>query len=103
MTETSTIVLEKNKTRTIHRKKVKVVAYNDDVTTFECVIEVLMTVFAKTEQEAFSIAMNIHKGGPMGRAIIGEYSRNIAESKVAKAKKLATTLGYPNFKIIVEE
>ena len=73
-------------------RKHNVIILNDDFTTFEFVIEVLVTVFRKTVQEAEEIAEKTHTEQ---RAIVGRYSLDIARSKVAKATEMARQDGYP--------
>ena len=65
---------------------------NDDFTTFEFVIEVLMTVFGKTMQQAEEIAEETHI---RQKAFVGKYPLDIARSKVAKATRMARAEGYP--------
>lgn len=77
--------------------KYVVIVLNDDFTTFDFVIMVMMTVFGKTTQEAEEIATttHIHK-----KAVVGKYSLDIARSKVAKAKAMARAENFPlNFEI----
>lgn len=81
-------------TRPIPRepKKYKVLILNDDFTTFEFVIMVMMTVFGKTETEAIGIAETTHT---QQKAVVGTYSKDIAESKVAKATAMARAENFP--------
>ena len=65
---------------------------NDDFTTFEFVIMVMMTVFLKTEEEACTIAEATHVNK---KAKVGTYSLDIAKSKVAKAVNMARAEGFP--------
>lgn len=73
-------------------RKYNVIILNDDFTTFEFVIMVLMTVFSKTEAEACDIAETTHVHQ---KAIVGNYTLDIAKSKVAKATAMARTEGFP--------
>ena len=73
-------------------RKHKVLVLNDDFTTFEFVIEVLMTVFGKTMQQAEEIAEQTHI---RQKAFVGKYPLDIARSKVAKATRMARAEGYP--------
>ena len=81
-------------TRPIPRepKKYKVLILNDDFTTFEFVIMVMMTVFGKTETEAIGIAETTHT---QQKAVVGTYSKDIAESKVAKTTAMARAESFP--------
>ncbi|MCQ2236833.1 MAG: ATP-dependent Clp protease adaptor ClpS [Bacteroidales bacterium] len=70
-----------------------VVMHNDDETTMEFVVALLITVFFKSKAEATSLMMKIHNEGA---AIVGTYnSIDIANSKASKAESLARTNDYP--------
>ena len=73
-------------------RKHRVIVLNDDFTTFEFVIMVMMTVFMKTLEEAEDIAENTHVNQ---KATVGTYALDIARSKVAKATRMARAEGYP--------
>ena len=73
-------------------RKHNVIILNDDFTTFEFVIEVMMTVFGKTQQQAEEIAEETHI---RQKAVVGRYPLDIARSKVAKATRMARAEGYP--------
>ncbi|MFZ5477178.1 MAG: ATP-dependent Clp protease adaptor ClpS [Myxococcota bacterium] len=70
----------------------KCVFHNDDYTTMEFVVEVLMSVFRRTRVEATRIMLSVHKGG---RGIAGVYTREVAETKATRAMDLARSRGYP--------
>ena len=65
---------------------------NDDFTTFEIVIMVMMTVFNKSMAEAEEIAETTHIHQ---KSTVGVYSLDIAQSKVAKATEMARAENYP--------
>lgn len=73
-------------------QKHRVIVLNDDFTTFEFVISVMMTVFMKTYDEAVNIAEETHVNQ---RATVGTYPLDIARSKVAKATAMARAEGFP--------
>ena len=73
-------------------KKHAVLILNDDFTTFEFVIEVMMEVFMKSYEQACEIAESTHVNQ---KAKVGEYALDIAESKVAKATGMARAEGFP--------
>ena len=73
--------------------------HNDDFTTMEFVVQILVEIFNKSEAEAESLMMTVHKGG---KAVIGCYSYDIAVTKVNAAITRAKAAGFP-FKITVEE
>ncbi len=70
----------------------RVILYNDDYTTFEFVIEVLMSVFRKNEEEAKQITMNVHR---RGKGVAGVYPMEIAEMKVSQVHQMAEAANFP--------
>lgn len=76
-----------------------IVMYNDDFTPMDFVVEILMTVFLKSQEEAVGLMMSVHKGG---EAVIGRYTYDIAASKRNKALSMARTAGYP-FRVEMRE
>lgn len=78
--------------RTQEPKQYQVNILNDDFTTFEFVIDVVMSVFFKSLSEAEEIANITHA---KGKAAVGVYSYDIAHSKVAKAVALARAQNFP--------
>lgn len=70
----------------------KVLLHNDDYTTMEFVVEVLMKVFHKSRVEATRIMLTIHNGGT---GVAGIYTKEIAESKAEQAMDHARGYGYP--------
>jgi ATP-dependent Clp protease adaptor protein ClpS len=80
-------------------KKYKVFLLNDDFSTMDFVIDVLVRVFRKTVDEATTIMMNIHN---KGKELCGTYTYEIATTKVAQVKSMAREKGFP-LKAIMEE
>lgn len=97
--ENSVITSNKEKIKVKKPKHYKVVMHNDDFTTMEFVINVLMTVFKKNMNEANKIMMDVHK---KGRGIVGLYPHDIAITKVSLALNMAREEGFP-FNITIEE
>lgn len=77
----------------------KVVLLNDDVTTMEFVVEILMDIFKKTFEEAESIMLEVHT---KGRGIAGIYPYDIAATRTRTAQKRARAAGFP-LQLYVEE
>ncbi len=73
-------------------KKFIVFLWNDDYTTMEFVVDVLMRIFHRTHAEAMGIMLKVHNEGK-GEA--GRYSRDIAETKAAQAQEEARLKGFP--------
>ena len=69
-----------------------VILHNDDYTSIEFVINILMSVFQKTNEEAHQIAVMIHE---KGKGICGIYTFEIAQMKVHQVRELAKKNGYP--------
>jgi ATP-dependent Clp protease adaptor protein ClpS len=67
-------------------RRYRVLLHNDDYTTMEFVVMILMTVFHRSEGEAVRTMMQVHQ---QGAGVAGVYSREIAETKVAKVERLA--------------
>ena len=80
-------------------KKYKVFLLNDDFSTMDFVIDVLVKVFRKSVDEASVIMINIHNNG---KEICGTYSYEIANTKVAQVKSMAREQGFP-LKAAMEE
>ncbi len=70
----------------------EVLLHNDDYTTMDFVIAILQTVFAKNEEQATNIMLNVHKKGV---GIAGIYIRDVAETKVAIVHDWARQEGHP--------
>jgi len=73
-------------------KKYKVLLLNDDYTSMEFVVDVLMSIFHKSFTEAEAIMLEIHK---KGKGICGIYTHEIAETKVMQVHKKARDNGFP--------
>ena len=70
----------------------KVLLHNDDYTTMEFVIHVLMVVFHKSYEDATKIMLNVHRSG-MG--ICGVFTYEVAETKVDLVHSLAEENDFP--------
>ncbi len=90
---------ERTSSRVKEPKQFNVLMFNDDFTTMEFVVEVLVDIFHKDEITAQSIMMNVHK---KGQAVVGRYPYDIAATKVNAALVRAKAEGFP-FRMSVEE
>ncbi len=73
-------------------KRFKVLFHNDDYTTMEFVVLVLMKFFHKTETEATHIMLSVHH---KGHGVAGVYTKDVAETKVAQVQDFARESGMP--------
>lgn len=73
-------------------KSYKVVFYNDDYTTKEFVVEVLVSRFHKSRSEAVIIMETVHR---TKSAVVGVYPYDIAATRVALTINDARANGYP--------
>ena len=77
----------------------KVLLLNDDYTSMEFVVMVLIHVFNKSQEEATMIMLKVHN---QGSGLAGVYSREIAETKVSLVHSLARENQFP-LKATIEE
>lgn len=77
----------------------KVVMLNDNYTTMEFVVKILIEIFGKTEADARKIMLTVHK---QGRGVAGVYVYDIAISKVEQVERKAKEKGFP-LKCVVEK
>ena len=90
---------EQGEVAQLERKKVvapppmyQVWLLNDDYTPMDFVITVLEHFFAKSPDEAEVVMLKVHHEG---KAICGEYPRDIAETKVVRVTRFAREAGHP--------
>lgn len=72
--------------------KYKVVMLNDDYTPMQYVSDLIVKVFHKTRAQADALTMKIHK---TDKAIVGVYTREIADTKKETCIKLSQAAGHP--------
>jgi ATP-dependent Clp protease adaptor protein ClpS len=70
----------------------RVILLNDDFTTMEFVVSVLMTIFHRTLPEATKIMIDVHR---KGRGVVGVYCYDIAATKINQVHLLAHQMGFP--------
>jgi ATP-dependent Clp protease adaptor protein ClpS len=78
--------------RTEEPKKYKVILLNDDYTSMEFVVWVLMTIFRHSQAAATRIMLHIHNSGI---GVAGIYSREVAETRIAQVHEVAREAGHP--------
>lgn len=80
--------------------KYKVVLHNDDYTSMDFVVDILMRIFYKNYEEAQRIMLQVHENG---KAVCGIYSFEIAQTKAQQVKQLAKQSGFPLLATIEED
>lgn len=78
----------------------KVLLLNDDYTSMDFVIEILVHIFGHTMEKAVTTMLNIHH---YGSEVCGVYSYEIAETKVAQVLSEAQKQDFPLRAIMEEE
>ncbi len=90
--EGDTDVLTKTVEKTKRPPMYKVLLLNDDYTPMEFVTFVLERFFGLTHQQAFEIMLTVHK---KGLAVVGVFSHEVAETKVAQVMDAARENQHP--------
>ena len=70
----------------------RVILLNDDYTPMEFVVVVLERFFGKNHTQAFEIMLTVHK---KGMAVVGIFSHEIAETKVAQVMDFSRRHQHP--------
>lgn len=97
--EESFDVLEETFQQTDEPPQFVVYLLNDDYTTFDFVVKVLVSIFKKTIEDAIRITNDVHHNG---RGACGIYTRQIAETKIAMVEDASQQAGFP-LRCIMEE
>jgi ATP-dependent Clp protease adaptor protein ClpS len=85
-------VLTKTRTKTQRPPLYKVLLLNDDYTPMEFVVHVLERFFGLSHAQAFEIMLTVHK---KGLAVVGVFSFEVAETKVAQVMDFARRHQHP--------
>ena len=70
----------------------RVLLHNDDYTTMEFVVEVLMRVFRKTVVDATKIMLDVHR---KGAGQVGVYTYDVAATKISLVHQMAREREFP--------
>jgi ATP-dependent Clp protease adaptor protein ClpS len=70
----------------------KVLLLNDDYTSMEFVVQVLVQVFNRSVEAATQIMLHVHH---QGVGVCGVYTCEVAETKIATVHALARENGFP--------
>jgi ATP-dependent Clp protease adaptor protein ClpS len=82
----------KKKRKVAEPEEFRVIMLNDDYTTMDFVVEILMVIFHKSADDAARIMMDIHR---TGRGIAGIYPFDIARTKAEQAHTIARQHEFP--------
>jgi len=85
-------VIEDTDIKESHYPMMKVLLHNDDKSTFEYVIQVLMQIFGKPAGDAKKITLNIHE---TGLGLAGIYTQEVAELKLEQVVSCNSVTGFP--------
>ena len=99
-TERDSEVLTESETKLEKPKLYKVILHNDDFTTMEFVIFILVHVFLRSEIEAVTIMFKVHNEGA---GVAGIYPYEVAQMKAEKAMNLSRAHEYPLLCTVEEE
>ena len=87
------VAVEKETREKIDKPRMwKILLHNDNYTTMDFVVLVLVSVFHKKETEAIRIMLDVHR---KGIGVVGTYTYAIAETKVARVTEMARQAEYP--------
>ncbi|MEA1953777.1 MAG: ATP-dependent Clp protease adaptor ClpS [Campylobacterota bacterium] len=81
-------------------KMFKVLLHNDDYTSMDFVVDVLVGIFHKTHAQAEQIMLQIHQ---KDKAICGVYSFEIAQTKAQQVKQKAKQNEFPLLATVEED
>jgi ATP-dependent Clp protease adaptor protein ClpS len=85
-------VLIDTRAKTDRPRLYKVMLLNDDYTPMEFVVIVLERFFGMNQTQAFEIMLTVHK---KGLAVVGVFSHEVAETKVAQVMDFARQHQHP--------
>lgn len=92
MAKEQSSVRERQRTDLREPRRFKVIIHNDDFTTMDFVVMVLMKVFHKSQAEAEQLMLQVHHSD---QAVVGIYSYDVAQSKIQRATMMAREEGFP--------
>ena len=82
----------REKTRLKEPRLFRVILHNDDYTTMDFVVKVIVTVFHKPAAEATRIMLDVHK---KGQGVVGVYTFDIATTKASQVHEMARHNEFP--------
>ncbi len=100
MSDTTTVDKTEIKTALKRPGKWNVIMHNDDTTPMDLVVQILILIFHYEPEKSIEVMMKIHNEGA---AIVGTYTKEIAEEKMSLSKRIATQYGFENFMTTIEK
>lgn len=91
-TDSDVAVISQVQTQVRRPSMYAVVMHNDNYTTMEFVMYVLMDIFEHNAEQAYQLMMKVHQ---TGRAVVATLPFEIAEMKVEEVDLLAEEENYP--------
>lgn len=82
----------KDRTKSAKPRLYRVLLHNDDFTTMEFVVQVLVEFFHKTRTEATHVMLHVHHKGV---GVAGVYPYDVAQTKVVLVTESARSNGMP--------
>lgn len=79
-------------------RQYKVIIFNDDVTTMDFVVMLLVQIFHKDTDEAEELMLAVHNNGS---AVVGIYSYDVARTRVERSLRMAKANRFP-LKLVYE-
>jgi ATP-dependent Clp protease adaptor protein ClpS len=99
LTENETELAEKTRKKTKEPEEFRVILLNDHYTTMDFVVQILMSIFHKSEEEANRIMLDVHR---KGRGMVGMYPWDIAQTKADQVHAVARQNEFP-LRCIIEQ
>jgi ATP-dependent Clp protease adaptor protein ClpS len=69
-----------------------VIFFDDDISTFTCVMDILVNYFNKSKEDAYELTMEVHL---TGICVAGIYPKDIAKTKISLANAELKNTSYP--------
>src|SRR5689334_18024661 len=90
--DTETVIQDQTREKIDKPRLWKILLHNDNYTTMEFVVLVLMSVFRKNQVQAIRIMLDVHQ---KGIGVVGTYTHEVAETKVARVTEMAREAEFP--------
>jgi ATP-dependent Clp protease adaptor protein ClpS len=97
--ENGTKLADRSKEKLREPRNCRVILLNDHYTTMDFVVDILITIFQKSEEEANHIMLDIHQ---KGKGIAGLYPLDIALTKAEQVHVAAARKEFPLLCIVEE-